>query len=407
MRGVDRMKKNNCFYINKINKFIWLTIITLSLHVLGAEKIWFQEGAAIGDIKNALKAFPGQVNQYNSEGITGLMFAAKQSRSDMAQAFIDAGADLNLKSKDAWGQAALNIAAAQSESPEGANVFRLLVDNGAVVWTKDNYQHQPMHNLRLTDDIDRRAQLVALLVKKGANINAQDKDGNTLLHLTVQDRPWIEKMRETLWPLVDLTLKNKKGYTASQRAYELGQWSNSQLINKPIKKIEPNKRYPNGLTGLMLSVISGSKQKVERMLRSADTQVNLLSLDNLKNTALHLAVIQQHPVIANLLLDDNAKDSILNADGQAPIHLIVRAADKQKRAELVKVFYDHPQVNVSIKNKDGNTLLHLLVIDNDENTIQYMIKNFPQKIDVMIKNNKFQTPLMLAKKNKTILQMFN
>ena len=390
----------------KIKSFAFCAFLFAFNFLSASDPIWFQEGVLIEDIQTALKTSPNKINVYNSDGITGLMLAAKEANPQMARAFLDAGANLNLKSKDEWGQTALHIAVAQSGDPEGVEVVKMLLEKGATPWLLDTYHNQPIHSLRFNvQAIDARAKVLSFLVKKGANINAQNKDGDTLLHLTVQDMPWIKKLRKDFWPLINLSIKNKKGYTASKRAYMLGRWDVSKLIDKPISKVDPDKRYPNGLTGLMLAVISGNKKMVEKMLQP-DTQVNLTSQDDFKNTALHFSVLQRLPEIAKMLLADRAKDSIINTQGDAPIHLIFRSTNKEKRNELAQVFFEDADVDVNIKNKDGNTFLHLAVLGNDKDLIQYLITNFPKRLDLSIKNNKFQTPLDLAKKNKEIMNMF-
>lgn len=96
-----------------------------------------------------------------------LHYAAIYGYTDHAQLLIDYGADVNSL---ATGKAPL----CSAQSPEMVN---FLLDNGADIEIKDDKQETPLF-YAVFGDVD----VVQALVKRGANIHALDKSGNTILH---------------------------------------------------------------------------------------------------------------------------------------------------------------------------------------------------------------------------------
>jgi len=102
-------------------------------------------------------------------GETPLHIATSDGALEMAQFFLEKGADVN--AKDNGGKTPLHIA-----TSDGAlEMAKLLVEKGADVNAKDNGGKTPLHSADLELD------MAELLVEKGADVNAKDDDGSTPL----------------------------------------------------------------------------------------------------------------------------------------------------------------------------------------------------------------------------------
>jgi ankyrin repeat protein len=106
--------------MNKIKKLLLQAlaikcgIVIIGISILGARymvaHVWFSAQENIADTKKFIFDHPQEdVNQRNSLGQTGLMYAAGNSKFDLAVLLIEKGANLNLISEDAL-MAALKVA---------------------------------------------------------------------------------------------------------------------------------------------------------------------------------------------------------------------------------------------------------------------------------------------------------
>lgn len=112
-------------------------------------------------------ANPNVVVEEKHGKYTPLHYAAIYGYTDHAQLLIDYGADVNSLAAD-------KAPLCSAQSPEMVN---FLLDNGADIEIKNNNQETPLF-YAVFGDVD----VVQALVKRGANIHALDKSGNTILH---------------------------------------------------------------------------------------------------------------------------------------------------------------------------------------------------------------------------------
>lgn len=217
------------------------------------------------------------VNAVDGEGQTPLMHACGQGDMATVKALLAGGAKVNIPSKN--DEAALTIAIAG----EHDEIVGLLLEQGATVRTEDLQAAIRARNIPLCSRlIDQGAdvthglltalpkadlEMVALLVKKGAGINARDYYDKTPLILETENwsdadpavvRHLLEhgadvnaqddKGRSALLAVAergnavvarvlldkgaDVTLKNKEGKTAWRLAAQRGDWTMMALLEK-------------------------------------------------------------------------------------------------------------------------------------------------------------------------------
>ncbi len=98
-------------------------------------------------------------------------------------------------------------------------------------------------------------------------------------------------------------------------------------------KLDPNYRDNRGRSYLDLAIHSDNKDVMEVLVDSK--KLNLDSQDPEGNTALHLAVINVKPALAQVLINGGASKKIKNKKGQTPLELAKQDKNK-KLLELLK-----------------------------------------------------------------------
>jgi ankyrin repeat protein len=120
----------------------------------------------------------GLANAWTQDGYTALHYAAFFGGGDVAEALIDAGADLEAVSRNRMGVRPLNSATAGGHG----DVSRLLVERGADVNAAQEQGFTPLHAAAQLGDAD----LVAVLLAAGADKDARLEDGRTAADVALE-----------------------------------------------------------------------------------------------------------------------------------------------------------------------------------------------------------------------------
>lgn len=194
-----------------------------------------------------------KVNVKNKAGETLLYKAIQNSDFDIARFLIDKNADINLTSgKDKISPLMATIANPKHDS----GFLRYIIFKGANVNYKDVYgrncfyYHYIPENL---DDVDRLKESLEILIEYNANINNQDKNGNTLLH---KNYKYYYKIYKDFKP--NINIQNNEGNTPLHIATMEGNIV-SILTGAPNKNIKNHK----GLTPIMIAQKLGNKTNID------------------------------------------------------------------------------------------------------------------------------------------------
>lgn len=378
-----------------------LGIILLCVTLFYAQRVfgqsYFNPSLSVNAQRQAVKETPN-LDVRNSLGLTGLMFAAINGELELAQALTQQGASLNLvdpKEKNT----ALHFSMNNMRSLASQRVGTYLIDMYANTRMHNKYGQTPLH-LTISTDVDGQwVAMVDRLIKNGADINAQTNQGDTILHLAVNMKKnvWAKTLLERYGNLIDLNIKNEKGWTPYQYAINLGFTDFAkEVFGKPIKKItKATERDTNGLTGLILAVMRGDRAEVERMAKDK-AALNLPSNDRYKNSALHMAVLFEDVPMVALLSKAGASKTVRNSNGEIPLHYLVRMRRPQQRSKAAKLLLDGASATINTQNKRGETIIHYIVRYNLPDLLSFLIKRYKKYINVAIKNKALQTPLQLA-----------
>ncbi|XP_028803168.1 protein ACCELERATED CELL DEATH 6-like [Neltuma alba] len=147
------------------------------------------------------------------------------------------------------------------------------------------------------------------------------------------------------------------------------------------------------------AAISTKNAELLKLMVEKESYGNLINLrDEQGGTAIHFAAKTGYAEGVRILLEK----SILTAQefdmkGYLPIHL----ASKQGHIEVVKQFCEGKKLSLrSLINKKGRNILHVAAKHGHEGVVQYLLRNTKhEQLDVNLKDRNGNTPLHLAAEN--------
>jgi ankyrin repeat protein len=275
------------------------------------EAVWMDDF----DIVKILVDNGAKYDVKDKDGFTALHYAAIQGSMDMVKLFISKGVDTSslymaafmgdldrvkefvekgtkVDAKDDAGWTALYWSACGGQT----KVAEFLIDNGADINTTDSRSQSLLHQAAQTGNVE----LVELLISKGGVApNIKDKRGNTPLHNASH--------RDIAALLIDkgadVNAKNNVAQTPLHIACQKGNKEIAELLID--KGADINSRLRNGLTPLHLAARGNHKDIVELLIaKGADLNVK----NNAGRTPLRIAMNQGHTEIIELLRKHGAKE---------------------------------------------------------------------------------------------------
>ncbi len=327
----------------------------------------------LGDYPEAvayLLSVGSNANDRNKQGQSPLHLAVAARNLNVAQALLRAGGDIFLLDN--------NGVSPLTQVFLSPIAFAEGFFTSEVIAARDSAQNTPLFHAVSQN----RVAMAELLLKKGADLHAQNLAGATVLHeavrlgnlslatlflkngapLTVVDNNGnvpvhnlvlcdSVDMGELLVSYgADLAAKNKDGRTVLQEAVRKNLVRLSIWLLK--KGADPNTRDNLGRTPLFDAVQNGGSELV-KILLAAGNGVN--QRDASGSTALHLAAVTANQTVADLLLGAGSDLFAENGSGVTPAVLALKGTQ-----DTWKVFFTSR--NVNSQNNQGQSTLHLAVL---------------------------------------------
>ncbi len=348
-----------------------------------------------------------QVDALDSIGKTPLLLIVpKDSQSEIYNILIQHGANIN--QKDMYGDTVLHIATMAEVSPE---VLELLVKEGAPVNERNKQGVTPL-SLAIERKLDDE---VVFYAKNGADIFAEDREGNTPLTQAL-DSSTIN-MLKTLITSENVLSKDSAGNTPLH--YAIMRDSPAAYIQYLVETgADVNARNKNGDSVLYLTVQKNNRDAGSLLLdRNADifatntqnysplrlaltnggelmdwviTSQTLNTTDGSGNTPLHYAAEWQLNDAIIALIEKGAKINAVNSNGETALF----SAVKSDSVSTVNILIEYGAVidtrNSLARDYLGNTPLHSAVRWSAFNVAKDLINN---GIDVDAQNLSGKTAL--------------
>lgn len=362
-------------------------IITIVMTLSCVIGITIVTNFVVTQIPNTLKSnidvlsTPVEVNAFDARGITPLMQAAIDSDFERAKILLSQGANPNIRSANSDRDYALNHAIFNGGKLGSLAVAEILIANGANVNLANGRGMAPIHFMMQITNADNRWKILNDLMQYGANINAQNEDGSTMLHITVTnwDNGWIDRLNEVYGQIINYDIKDKRGRTPLELAIELGHVSenNAESVENSLRKRptyigdnrDVNAVDKFGRNGLQLATIRGDMLFVSELIKAG---AKLAYQDDQGNTALHYAMTNSSPEkFVRYLLKAKAPTNIINKAGETPLFWVMKIVSPQARYLVAQALIDADSP-VAYKNKEGKTVADLARIEGDKQLVDLL-----------------------------------
>jgi ankyrin repeat protein len=373
------------------------------------------------------------VNARDSYGFTPLHFATTRQ---VAELLIAKGASVNAKSKfdvrtipdrdnpQAFPSQEMrsliglmpfaNIGVTPLHIAQNQEVAALLIAKGADVNAKTDKGNTPLHMVR-------SPQVASLLIAKGAQVNARNKWGRVPLHLALTQfqskKTSLLKMKLLLAQGADVNAQDNKGITPLHLAATGNTEEKVKLLLEWGADVDAKDK--EGATPLHRAAGTFNSKDIVKLLLAKKADVNVK--DKNGKTPLHEAALAfSSKEAAELLLAQGADINAQDNQGKTPLHLAVgnnkdlvelllakganvNAKDNEGETPLnqaglqeIALMLIAKGADISARDNQGNTLLHKAARNNWMNVVELLLV---KSVDVNAINNKGETPLHQAAQN--------
>jgi ankyrin repeat protein len=236
-----------------------------------------------------------------------------------------------------------------------------------------------------------QVEAASLLLKEGANINAQNVVGDYPLHSAVDS---IQSIKLLIKAGADVNAKNYSGQTILHLAANGGKPAIVKVLIESAANINMQDAEKN--TPLHYAIENKSGEIVKTLLNAnADLQI-----ENERNqTPLLLAVEYDNPFIIRLIVEAGADPNHKNSFKVTPLQMAIsRGSSVETLSTLLKA-----GAKINDADEDGNTPLHDAVVKlgKQSKVLEVITTLLKAGADVHAKNSRGNTPLLRAKKYLT------
>lgn len=332
------------------------------------------------------------VNKQGPHQNTALSIAITNNRTKVAQTLLSENTDISIKNDT--GESPLMLAVQTGN----LNLVEKLASSNTINMI-DNYGWNALHFTAYKENLagdELQSKIANILIKSGINIDQQNNNGFTSLHLAIKNN--FQTTTQTLLDnKADITLKDKNGQTPLMHAVQ----ENAPELVKKIIVFSQNldTKDNNGWTALHFTLkkeVSRSDVKsaeIARLLINAGANINIQTKN--QSSALHLAIKHNALLVTQVLINAKANPTLRNNKNMTPLMIAVQNAN----LPIVRILAGLPQ-DLNVKQENGWSALHFTAYSENKNhdAIQAQIANTLIKsgADINSKIDTGEPPLSIA-----------
>ncbi len=347
-------------------------------------------GKAKTDVLKLLIDKGAPINERNKQGVTPLALAIDQGMEEHVVFYANAGADINAEDQDG------NTPLTRALGSESIHMLQTLITKQNIS-SKDSAGNTPLHIAIMSNS---PVDYIKYLIDTGADVNARNKSGDSVLYLAVQ-----KNMRQVgdmlLEKNADIFATNTENYSPLRLALEQGgevqnwlitsqtlnttdgsgntplhyaaEWKlNNAMLGLIEKGAKVNSINANGESALFSAVKADSASTIHILVENGavtDSRDNL-ARDHLGNTPLHAAVrwnaLNAAVTLIQLGVDVNAQ----NMSGKTALSDCCRSG-KTEMANLLII----NGADVNAADATGRTVLMDTVAGHNEGMLSLLLQS--------------------------------
>ncbi|KAJ5776677.1 uncharacterized protein N7511_001688 [Penicillium nucicola] len=364
----------------------------------------FASSGQLGDL-SVFRPFVSDWDIIDAKGNTLLHIAAKKHRkgSPTLSELLRAGLDPNQRNHG--GQQPIHMVDGSGDDVN--DVLDILCKAGADLEARDSKGYTPLTRLMCGQSQHNSRELIEVLHRRGANINAQDYQGNGILWNLIQNEFRSQHLDYLLSLGVNPNMTNYKGDTFLHHL--AASYANSVLDQEPLipamKKmidmgVSPTLPNFKGWTPLHALCSQVSDHYFAAAAEGGKSAIDLLldlGLDGALNTADHQGVRPIHlaattsEILVGRLISRGADSTAITSDGRNLLHIASTARQSNTVGLLLEHYISTNQTAlINAKSTDGRTPLHVACRSGRLETVALLLA---QGADVSIQDEQGRTAM--------------
>ncbi|XP_071037934.1 serine/threonine-protein phosphatase 6 regulatory ankyrin repeat subunit B-like [Parasteatoda tepidariorum] len=304
------------------------------------------------------------INAKSRGNNTPLHFAVMNRKDEIVELLLKKGADV--EAKNCLDETPLFSAGTKK-------TFELLTAHGADINAENLENNTPLHFAVM----NRKDEIVKLLLKKGADVEAKN---------CLDETPLFSAGTKKTFELLiahgaDINAKSSEGYTPLHFAVMNRKDEIVELLLKKGADVEAKNCDDE------TPLFSAGTKKAFELLIAHGADINAKSSDG--STPLHFALTNGEDEVVELLIKEGADVEAKYSDDRTPLFL----ADGKKAFELLIAH----GADINAKSSEGYTPLHFALMIEEDEVVELLIK---EGADVEAKDSEDKTPLFFADSKK-------